>query len=117
MAEPENLINVEDDTPEAPAPPAPVAAAPAAPPQEAPPEDPDEQESVEIQGGKYVPLSALKTVRQENKSLKEKAQQADQLANYYNETKPYVEFLRNNPDLLKPRQQAPAQPQTQPVDE
>jgi hypothetical protein len=75
MADPDNLINVEDDTPVPETPPVvPVAAAPPAdPPAPDPPADPTEHEAVEIQGGKYVPLAALRTVRDELKSAREKA--------------------------------------------
>jgi hypothetical protein len=56
---------------------------PAQPAQEAPPAeppaDPDEAAALEVQGGKYVPLDALKTVRSENKELKTRAAEADQL--------------------------------------
>jgi len=89
----EGLLNVEDDTPEPAAPPAaaPVAAAPAEPPVEPPP-DPDEQEAVEIQGGKYVPLPA-------------------QLAQLQGQVAGYREVQENL------RRQAPAPPQAPQTDE
>src|SRR5689334_11760545 len=77
MDELTNLVNVEDDTPE----PAPAAVAPPEPPAvSVAPGDPDEAEAVDLPAGKHVPLAALKTVREENKALREKAQQAEQLA-------------------------------------
>lgn len=65
--------------------PTPVAAVPAAveaaPAEPAIPEDPDETAAVEVQGGKYVPLGALKAVRGEIQEWKTKAADADTLRN------------------------------------
>ena len=62
-------VNVEDPdpTPE----PAPVAAAPEPPPVPEPPPDPDEANAIEVQGGKMVPLPALKATREELRQAKE----------------------------------------------
>ena len=85
--------------------PEPVAETPApAPEAEAAPAEP---EAVEVGGERMVPLAALISERRAAATLKTKADQFDQMAGWYNEAKPYVDFLKNNPDLLKPRE-APA---------
>jgi len=66
-----------DDTPAAAPPVEPAAAEPPAPPAEPP--DPDVSSAVDVQGGKYVPLDALKAARAENKDLKAKAGENDTL--------------------------------------
>src|SRR6185295_11451838 len=58
---------------ETPDPVAPVAPEPVAPVVPEPPPDPDEVGAVEIQGGKHVPLEALKAARAEAKQAKEAA--------------------------------------------
>lgn len=63
-------VNVEDPVPE------PVAADPE---PIAAPADPDEADAVELPAGKHVPLSALRSVREENKTLKAQAAEAAQL--------------------------------------
>lgn len=111
--------NLEDDGPAIEAP-APVAEQPA---QEAAPDAPvddraAEVEAVEVGGQKYVPAGVLKALREEARTLKERAAQADQLEAQWRDAQPYVEFLRNNRDLLIQRQQpepvAPAAPQADP---
>lgn len=52
---------------------APVAEPIAEPPAPEPPPDPDEVGAVEIQGGKHVPLEALKAARAEARAAKEQA--------------------------------------------
>ena len=124
----DNLINLEDDgaasVPAAMAQQVPEATAPApeAPPADVvPPEaQPAEVESVDVGGQKYVPLAAVLAERSEKRALKEKAARADALEQYVNESRPYVEFLKNNPQLLQPRQPDPvpsAAPQTPPADD
>lgn len=95
--------------------PAPVAAVPAAEPVVEAPADPDEADAVELPAGKHVPLAALKTVREENKTLKAQAANVVQLTNWVNENKPYVDFIRQNPQLLQrqPVAQTPAAPSHQ----
>lgn len=110
----DGVVNVEEDgpeiVPEAP-PPAAVVAAPETPVPPAEPEDKAaEVDAVEVGGQKYVPLAALKGERRQRQALQEKAAKADQLEAYVADARPYVEFLKNNPDLLKPRPQAPAAP-------
>jgi hypothetical protein len=101
--------------------PAPVAEVPAAepPPQEAAPEPPAEDDvpdAVELQAGvKYVPVGALKAVREELKALKPQAQRAAELEAEIAASRPYVEFLKANPQLLQPQQ--PAQPQAPPAED
>jgi hypothetical protein len=125
MSGPEEItgvVNVEDDGPAVVADPAtPVVAAvvpdPAVPAAE-PPEE-DDPTTVDL---KDIPkvgglLGELKQQRQLNKQLKEKAARADQLEAYVNDSRPYVEFLKNNPDLLKPRQAAPAPQPAAPQDD
>ncbi len=64
--------------------PAPVAAAP---------EDPDDQAAVELQGGKYVPLEALRAARSEAKGLKDRASQAESLAAENQQMRAYLQGL------------------------
>ena len=78
--------------------------------------------SVEIKPGEtYVPKGAViaerkkrQELEQERDALREKAAQADQLATWVHESKPYIDFLRQNPDFLKARdpKSAPPSPQT-----
>lgn len=97
-----------------------------APPQETAaetPPDPSEQEpegTTDVGGQKHVPLSHLIEARREKQAFKQKAEQYDSMVAYVNEAKPYIEFLRNNPNLLT-RTQEQTQPTpvttTQPSDE
>lgn len=110
----EELINLEEDGPEIPPveeAPVPVAEVPA---EEA--NEPAEVEAVEVAGKKYVPISAVISERKQRQALQEKANRTDQLEAYVNESRPYVDFLKANPDLLKPRQVAPAAPTADPID-
>lgn len=113
MSDEEGLINVEDDTPAEAAAETPAPAAAAAPP-EAPPAVPDdtpaEVDAVEVAGKKYVPVGVLIGERKQRQALQERATKADELEAYVRDARPYVEFLKNNPDLLKPRNQPPATP-------
>jgi hypothetical protein len=98
--------------------------APPAPEEETPPveevptavvastEDPQEPDAVELKPGEpYVPVSALKALREQIKALKPQAERAGQLEQQLNQDKPYADFLRNNPHLLKaPAPAAPAVP-------
>ncbi len=104
------LINLEDDPP-----PAPAATPPAAPPAELPPpppepEDPDEAAAVEMQGGKYVPLAALKATREQLKEVKARAAVADQQQAWINQHAPYVDFIKANPQLLQRPEPTPPTP-------
>lgn len=69
-------MDLESETPPEPVA-APAAPEPPAPPAEPP--DPDESQAIEFQGGKMVPLDALKAARQEAKDLKARAGENDQL--------------------------------------
>jgi len=112
----ENLINVEDPEPEPEGPPAPpVAAAPAEPPAPDPPPDEDEHEAIELQGGKFVPLPALKAVRLENKELRTKAAERDQLAQQLAQLQGQVQGYQQVQEQLR-RQSAPP-PGPAPTDE
>lgn len=100
--------------PPAPPPEPPVAAAPE------PPADPDEAQSVEMQGGKYVPIHVLHAVREQNKALKQKAEEFDQTIGYVRQAAPYIEFLKQNPTFMtQTAQQTQPTPvtTTQPADE
>lgn len=111
MPDPMNL------EPTAPAPAAP-AAGPAAPAPPVAPADPDDAIAIDLPEGKHVPLSALKTAREEAKALKEKAAQADQQAAWIAQNKPYVDFIQQNQHLLRqPQQPAPQQPTGTPTQE
>lgn len=105
MSEESALVNIEDDGP---ATPEPVAVAPAVPEHETPPvtEDPDTAsvDAVEVGGVKYVPLGAVKGERDRRQQAETKVQEQDR---WINENKPYVDFIRNNPQLL----QRPAAPE------
>ncbi len=82
---------------------------PAAPPEApAAPAAPPEPQAVDVGGQQMVPLSALLAERTEKKTLKERTGQLEQ---FYNQAKPYVDFINSNPHLLRqPQQQAPAPP-------
>lgn len=103
--------------------PDPVTPEPVAPPVEAPPEvpaDPVEAAAVEMQGDKYVPLSALREAREKAKSFKDKADQFDQTVQYVQSVRPYIDFLQANPDLMTRQTTTHQGPQTvaqEPVDE
>ena len=65
------------------------------------PEDPDAASAVDLPAGPHVPLSALKAVREENKALKERAGQADRLAQENAQLRPYADFVQQNPQLYQ----------------
>jgi len=67
-----DVIDLETPPPTPPEPPPPAAV-----PE--PPADPDEVGAIEVQGGKHVPLEALKQVRAELKATKEQAARAASL--------------------------------------
>ena len=92
---------------ETPPPPEPVPA-PVEPPAPEPPADPDEAAAIDVQGGKHVPLAALKAVREENKVLREKAGRVDQLTQRVAELTPYEQFLKANPQLTQREAPVPA---------
>lgn len=97
----ENLTNVEDDTP-APQPADPVVEQPAqalAPPPAQEPEPDDDTTT--------VPLSALKAVRLENKTLKERASQADTYAQQVAQLQGQLQGYQQVTEQLK---RAPAVP-------
>lgn len=67
--------------------------------------DPDagDVEVVTTPGGEQlVPLSALRAVRGQLKELRPQAQRVADLEREIAESRPYVEFLRNNPQVLHP---------------
>lgn len=105
-------MNLEDPLPVPPAestPPAPAvesqpAAAPVVP-------DPDEAQAIEVQGGKMVPLAALKAAREEAKAAKADAARVQQLEAELAQARPYQQFVQQNPQLLQPR----AEPQPAPT--
>jgi len=108
------LVNVDDDSTPAPVTP-PVAAAPVEPPAPEPPEDPDEAEAVELPAGKHVPLAALKTVREENKQLRERAQHADQMAQQLANLQGQLQSYQQVTQQLQQQPRVPQAPA--PVDE
>lgn len=97
-------LNLEvDETP------GPPAQAPAATPPPTPQADPDEAQAVEVpNAGKMVPLAALKAVREENKGLKAQTARLEQLEQYARDAQPYVDFIKQNPQLVQQRQQPQA---------
>src|SRR5713101_1462653 len=92
------------------APPAPVAQ-PATPP----PED-EHPDAVDVAGKKFVPVAALIGERKQRQAFQEKAARVDELEQFAREAKPYVEFLKANPDLLKPKEPAPSPSAAPPAD-
>lgn len=110
------LVNVDDDAaPVIDTPPV-VAAAPE-PVAPEPPADPDEVEAVELPGGKHVPLSALKTVREENKTLRERASQAETLAQRVAQLQGQLEGYQQVTQQLQNQRQAPPPPASPEIDE
>lgn len=103
-------VNLEEDGPaEYPETPAPVAeAAPEAPPEEA---KPAEVEAVEVAGQKYVPLAGIVSERKQRQAAEKTAGELQarlqQLEQQYGQIAPYAEILKNNPQLLSPRQPEP----------
>lgn len=78
---------------------------PQTPPAEAPPaQEPtpaDEPEgAIEVQGGKYVPLQALKATREELRTAKERAAKLDELSESVRGWAPYVNFLQAHPEIM-----------------
>lgn len=63
----------------------------------------DDAAAVDVHGGKYVPLDVLKSVRQEMKALKQRVQTTDQLQAVLSEYEPYMQFLREHPQVLEQR--------------
>lgn len=114
-------VNLEDDGPplETPAPePVEQAAAPEQPVAEA---KPAEVEAVEVAGQKYVPLAGIVAERKQRqeaeRSREELQQRLQQLEQQYGQIAPYAQILKENPQLLAPRQevaQKPAEPSADP---
>jgi hypothetical protein len=112
----EGVVNFEDDGPaiEPASPPAvpPLAAAPPAEPAAPePPPDPDEADALDIQGGQYVPLPALKAVRAENKELRGRAAENETLRQQLAQAQGQIEGFRTIATQL----QQPRQPQAPPT--
>jgi hypothetical protein len=76
-----------------------------------------EVEAVEVAGKKYVPTAALIAERTKRQHAESKATRADELERYVSESKPYIEFLKANPQLLQPRQPEPVPAPASPVDD
>src|SRR5262245_40549452 len=94
--------NLEDDTP---APPV------AQEPQAETPQEPKaaEVEAVEVAGEKYVPVSAIIAERKARQIAEQAAQRAQEIEQWAYQNRPYVDFLKNNPQLLQQRQEPPPQ--------
>ncbi len=113
MADDPILTNVEDDTP--PAPVVPPAVVPLAEPVAGVvPAEADDQDAIEMPGGKYVPLAALRTVRGELKSLKERAAQVEPLAQRLAQAEGQ---LKGYADVAEQLRRAPVAPVPVPVNE
>lgn len=69
------------------------------------PADPDEAQAVEVDGGKMVPLAALKAVREENKTLKS---DVDKLNTAWQAAAPTIQFLQQNPQFMQGPKAEPA---------
>ena len=101
---------------ETPEPIAPVAAEPVVPVVPEPPPDPDEVGAVEIQGGKHVPLEALKAARAEAKQAKEAASKLPALEQELAQLRGSLQtYQQVSAQLQQQRPPAtPATPQTDP---
>lgn len=114
----DGLMNVEDETPPAPA--APLAAPPVAvaPPEPPPaPEPPEEPDAVEVNGQKMVPVGTLIEERRQRQAAQKEAARLPDLEAFARDARPYVEFLKANPGLINQRQPAAAPaPTTEPAD-
>ena len=113
----DELINLEDDGPEIPAADAAPVEVAAAPEPAAPtPEEIDDPTKVDLRDIPKVSglLAALKSERESNKALKARAEQAAQLEAEVADLRPYAKFLKDNPQLLQPRQPEPAPVADQP---
>lgn len=93
--------------------PTPTPGSPAAPPAEAS-IDPDEAEAVELPAGKHVPLSALKSAREELKATKAALQAAQGDVQFAQQNRPVLTFLQQHPEILRPQQAPAATPATGP---
>jgi hypothetical protein len=117
------MADLEAPTPDPGAPPAPPSTpeppAPPPPPPAAPEEPDDIPDGAIEQGGQVmVPLAALKAEREAVKTLKGKASQVEQIQAWYQQSKPYIDFLQANPDVMTRRQDAaPAAPEPQPQED
>lgn len=104
---PAGTVSLEDDDP-----------APVAQPEVVAPAQPEtrttEEAAVDAEIERLDPnglLAALKAERAEKKALKEKASRVDQLEQYAQQAKPYVDFVNANRHLIQqPQQQAQPQP-------
>jgi hypothetical protein len=85
---------------------------PPAPPE--PPADPDDQETVEVNGTRLVPLSALKAVREEVKGLKGAALQAQTLAQQVAALQGQLQGYQQVTQQLRQPVAAPAEPKADP---
>ena len=91
-------------------PPVPVAA-PAEPPVvPVAPADPDEAAAVDISGAKMVPLAALKAAREEARTAKEQARELESIKTAWNQARPTIEFLQQNPQFMTGRPPEPVAP-------
>lgn len=97
-------MNLEDDAPIE-TPPEPVAETPAPVEPEAPPEPAAEVDAVEVAGRKYVPVQAVIAERKQRQELKAIADRVPQLEADNAAMRPYIEFLKANPQLMQPRQE------------
>lgn len=113
MSEPENLINVEDE-PAASEPVSEVAPAAQTVAEAAPPESDADIDinaiDLKDEGRVRGLIGELSRKRAENRTLKTQAERASALETELNQARPYLEFMRNNPQLLQPRQPEPQAP-------
>lgn len=116
---PPGSMNLEDDEPSAdatvpvtdmgvvsPAPAVPVQAAPAPSSEEPAPTDQDVQEAGGDQRVAGL-IAALRIERQKARTATERASRVDALEQELAQNRPYVEFVKANPNLLQPRQPEP----------
>lgn len=75
-------------------------------PAEAPPDE-DTREAVEVNGSRMVPIGVVQALREELKN-RPKTEDFVNLRAAYEEARPYVDFVRANPALTTPPEQAPA---------
>ena len=110
----ENLMNLEDDGPALPPPePVPASPEPAVPVAAAPEADAElDLNAVDLKDEGRIRglIGELSRLRSERKDLKGAKEQLSQLQQQVAEMKPYADFVRNNPQLLQPRQPEPQTP-------
>jgi hypothetical protein len=116
----EHLINVEDDTPEAPVASA-AAGEPSPDPVAAGAPEPDgdlDLNAVDVKDERQAKglIGEVSRLRATIRDLKTQAERAATLEHELNQARPYLDFVRTNPHLLQPRPAEPDRPAAPDVD-